>query len=95
MNVSIPKETDPSEKRVAISPDNVAAFAKLGYQVRVESGAGDSANFPDSAYESAGATIVSDATEIWSKADLLLKLDPPTIEEASMIREGATLISFA
>ncbi len=95
MNVSIPKESDPSEKRVAISPDNVAAFAKLGYDVRVESGAGDTANFPDSAYQSAGATIVSDTTEIWSRADLLLKLNPPTIEEASMIREGASLISFA
>jgi len=61
----------------------------------VESGAGDSANFPDSAYESAGATIVSDASEIWNQADLLLKLNPPTMEEASMIREGASLISFA
>ena len=64
MNVTIPKETDPSEKRVAISPDNVAAFAKLGYAVRVEEGAGESANFPDSTYESVGATIVSDRAEI-------------------------------
>jgi NAD(P) transhydrogenase subunit alpha len=95
MNVTIPKETQASEKRVAISPDNVAAFAKLGYDVRVEAGAGESANFPDSTYESAGATIVGDSTEIWGQADLLLKLNPPTMEEVSMIREGATLISFA
>ena len=95
MKLCIPKETHAAEKRVAISPDNVAAFAKLGYEVRVESGAGESAHFPDSTYESAGATIVSDTTEIWGQADLLLKLNPPTLEEASLIREGATLISFA
>ena len=95
MNVTVPKESDPLEKRVAIAPDNVAAFAKLGYDVRVEAGAGESANFPDSTYESAGATIVSDRSEAWSQADLLLKLDPPTMEEASMIREGASLIGFA
>ena len=40
MIICVPEETDPSEKRIAISPDNVAAFAKLGYEVRVEAGAG-------------------------------------------------------
>jgi NAD(P) transhydrogenase subunit alpha len=95
MIICIPAESEPLEKRIAISPENVVAFAKLGYAVRVEAGAGESANFPDSIYESAGATIVSDREEIWSQTDLLLKIDPPTMEEASMIREGATLISFA
>lgn len=95
MNLCVPKETLTSEKRVAISPDNIKSFAKLGYEVRIEAGAGDRANFPDSAYETVGAIIVGDLSEIWGQADLLLKLNPPTLEEASMIREGATLISFA
>ena len=95
MNLCVPKETLTSEKRVAISPDNIKSFAKRGYEVRIEAGAGDRANFPDSAYETVGAIIVGDLSEIWGQADLLLKLNPPTLEEASMIREGATLISFA
>ena len=95
MKLCITNESDPMEKRVAISPDNVAAFIKMGYLVMVESGAGESANFLDSSYETAGATIVAKKSEIWGQADLLLKIAPPTIEEASMIRKGATLISFA
>ena len=53
MNLSIPKESLPSEKRVAISPDNAASFVKLGYEVRIESGAGELSNFTDSEFEEA------------------------------------------
>ena len=95
MNLSIPKESLPSEKRVAISPDNVAAFVKLGYEVRIESGAGKLSNFPDSAFEEAGAWIIGGKEELWSQADLLVKLNPPSMEEAALVREGSTLISFA
>ena len=63
MIIAIPKETQPSEKRVAIAPDNVAAFAKLGYEVLIEKGAGEAANLADSAYEDAGARIAADAAE--------------------------------
>ena len=93
MIIAIPKETQPSEKRVAIAPDNVAAFAKLGYEVLIEKGAGEAANLADSAYEDAGARIAADAAEVW-ESDLILKVTPPSMEEAGGIREGATLISF-
>jgi NAD(P) transhydrogenase subunit alpha len=93
MIIAIPKETQPSEKRVAIAPDNVAAFAKLGYEVLIEKGAGEAANLGDSAYEDAGARIAADTAEVW-KSDLILKVTPPSMEEAEGIREGATLISF-
>jgi NAD(P) transhydrogenase subunit alpha len=93
MIIAIPKETQPSEKRVAIAPDNVAAFAKLGYEVLFEKGAGEAANLADSAYEDAGARIAADAAEVW-KSDLILKVTPPSMEEAGGIREGATLICF-
>lgn len=95
MNLSIPKESLPSEKRVAISPDNVAAFVKLGYEVRIECGAGELSNFPDSAFEEAGARIIEGKEELWSQADLLVKLNPPSMEEATLVREGSNLISFA
>ncbi|NDH16163.1 MAG: Re/Si-specific NAD(P)(+) transhydrogenase subunit alpha, partial [Opitutae bacterium] len=93
MIIAIPKETYPSEKRVAIAPENVAAFAKLGYEVLIERGAGKAANLADSAYKEAGARIAADAAEVW-KCDLILKVTPPSMDEAGGIREGATLISF-
>ena len=95
MNLFIPKESLDSEKRVAVAPDNVSAFLKLGYKVGVESGAGLKASFPDSTYKEAGAAILESDEEIWKKADLILKLNPPNEEEASLMNEGATLISFA
>ena len=94
MIISIPKETQASEKRVAIAPDNISAFAKLGYEVVIEQGAGENANLSNSAYEEAGALIVDDATTVWSQGDLVLKVTPPSLEEVGMIKEGATLISF-
>ena len=94
MIISIPKETQASEKRVAIAPDNIAAFAKLGYEVVIEQGAGENANLSNSAYEEAGARIVDDANTVWSQGDLVLKVTPPSIEEVGMIKEGATLVSF-
>ena len=95
MNLSIPKESLPSEKRVAISPDNVASFVKLGYEVRIESGAGELSNFTDSAFEEAGARIIETKEELWNQADLLVKLNPPSLEEAKLVREDSNLISFA
>ena len=94
MIISIPKETQASEKRVAIAPDNIAAFAKLGYEVVIEQEAGENANLSNSAYEEAGARILDDANTVWSQGDLVLKVTPPSIEEAGMIKEGATLICF-
>ena len=95
MIIGIPKETQPSEKRVAIAPDNIAAFAKLGYEVVIENGAGEQANLADSAFSEAGARIVDNASSIWGESDLILKVTPPSMDEAALIKEGATLISFA
>ena len=94
MIIGIPKETQPSEKRVAIAPDNVGAFAKLGYEVIIEKGAGEQANLADSAFMDAGARIVDDAAAIWSESDLVLKVTPPSMDEAGIVKEGSTLISF-
>ena len=58
MIIGIPKETQPSEKRVAIAPDNIAAFAKLGYEVVIENGAGEQANLANSAIVEAGVRIL-------------------------------------
>lgn len=89
----VPRETAPGEKRVALVPDVVARLVKQGLAVRVESGAGASAHFRDSAYADAGATIVPDAAALYSTPGLIVKVQCPTPEEAGRFAPGSTLIS--
>jgi H+-translocating NAD(P) transhydrogenase subunit alpha len=92
--IGVPKETAPGEKRVATVPDVVAKLVKLGFAVAVESGAGAAANFADDTYRAAGAEVVPDAAQLWSRADIVFKVRPPSPEEVRMLRAGATLIGF-
>ena len=94
LTIGIPKEVFAGEKRVATIPDVVEKLIKLGFKVAVETGAGDSANFSDDAYQSAGAEIVSDAPTLWATSDVVFKVRAPSSEEVGLLREGGTLISF-
>ena len=94
MIIGIPKETFPGERRVAVAPENVEKFRGLGYEVLVEAGAGSEARLPDVSYEEAGAKVLGEAKEVWATAGLVLKIRPPADEEVSLLKEGATLISF-
>lgn len=91
MLVGVPKETLPGERRVALVPDLIAKLTKAHADVALQSGAGDAAGFLDPLYKSAGARIES---AVYDKADVLLKVQPPTILEVDQIREGAVLIGF-
>lgn len=91
--IGIVKEIADNERRVAGTPDTVQKLQKLGFQVLVETTAGENANFSDSAYLAVNAEIVSRA-EIWQKADIILKVRPPVDEEIETIPTGKTLISF-
>ena len=73
MKIGVPKESHPGERRVAASPKNVERLIKLGFEVLIEHDAGLSADFPDSAYEAAGASIAPDAATVWSTADVVAK----------------------
>ncbi|KAL2132838.1 hypothetical protein VTI74DRAFT_3237 [Chaetomium olivicolor] len=93
--VGAPRETYPNERRVALTPQNVALLLKKGFaKVLVEKGAGAQADFLDEAYVAAGATLVDDAAAIWSQADIVLKVRGPSAAEADSAREGQTIISF-
>jgi NAD(P) transhydrogenase subunit alpha len=92
--IGVPKETFPGEKRVATVPDAVAKLAKLGFEVMVQSGAGADASIGDAAYTAAGARVVPDARDIWSAADIVFKVRPPSPAEVALMREGQTLVSF-
>ncbi|MEZ4475702.1 MAG: Re/Si-specific NAD(P)(+) transhydrogenase subunit alpha [bacterium] len=93
MKVGIPRESHEGERRVAGTPGTVQQLVQMGFTVMVETGAGAGASLPDAFYAAEGATIV-DAAAVWAEADLVLKVRPPTLEEAASLREGATLISF-
>lgn len=98
LTVGIPCETYPNERRVAITPQNVALLLKKGFsRVLVERGAGDAAQFPEEAYTRAGATLV-DRDTVWSKSNILLKVRAPIVDtvknEVQTLRRGSVIVSF-
>ncbi|MFA6203011.1 MAG: Re/Si-specific NAD(P)(+) transhydrogenase subunit alpha [Gallionella sp.] len=94
MRIGIPAETHAGEKRVATVPEIVEKLIKQGFNVAVESGAGDGANFSDEAYRTAGAEIVNDKAALWAESDIVFKVTVPTSSEVNLMREGITLIGF-
>jgi NAD(P) transhydrogenase subunit alpha len=92
--IGVPRETAAGEKRVATVPEVVEKLVKLGFQVAVQSGAGDAANFADEAYRAAGARIAADARELWAQSDIVFKVRAPSAGELGLMREGGTLVSF-
>ena len=92
--IGVPLEAFPGEKRVATVPEVVEKLVKLGFKVSVQAGAGQGANFSDETYRAAGADIVSSAAALWSGADLVFKVRPPSPEEVALMREGSALIGF-
>ncbi len=93
MRLGIPLERAAHERRVAAVPASVKVFAGWGWDVRVESGAGNAAGFPDDAFAEAGATIVADPAAAHD-ADLVLRVEQPTFDEVAMVPEGAVLAGF-
>lgn len=90
--IGIPKEISFQENRVALVPDAVALLVNNGHQVIVETNAGKMANFQDHDYSEAGAQIVYSAEEVY-KADIILKVAPPSPQEIEMMQQKQTLIS--
>ncbi|MEN3975293.1 Re/Si-specific NAD(P)(+) transhydrogenase subunit alpha [Emcibacter sp. SYSU 3D8] len=99
MKIAVPKERRPHERRVAVSPDTVKKLKGLGFDVVVESGAGDAASLPDRVFAEAGATIAPDAAGTYADADVVLKIQRPLragegdVDEFAMIKPGAYLIA--
>jgi NAD(P) transhydrogenase subunit alpha len=89
--IGVPRETFAGEKRVATVPEVVEKLIKLGFAVKVESGAGEAANFSDESYRAAGAEVVPD---VWGSADILFKVRAPDAAEVAKMRPGQTLIGF-
>ncbi|BAP17189.1 putative nicotinamide nucleotide transhydrogenase subunit alpha 1 (A1) [cyanobacterium endosymbiont of Epithemia turgida isolate EtSB Lake Yunoko] len=96
--IAVPKESEIGELRVALVPDTVARFIKLGFEVLVQSGAGLGGHFTDAEYTAAGAQIISSPEQLWGEADILLKVAPPGEQHGKMemdwLKSGAKIISF-
>jgi NAD(P) transhydrogenase subunit alpha len=93
MRISVLKETDPRERRVALVPDSVKRLVDAGHELIVEHGAGLGAYFSDAQYEAAGATIAANGAAT-SGAQIVAKVQRPTLDEAMRLDEGSILISL-
>ncbi|MFE9601292.1 Re/Si-specific NAD(P)(+) transhydrogenase subunit alpha [Streptomyces hokutonensis] len=92
MLIGVTKETLPGETRVAATPATVKQLIKLGYDVVVESGAGQLSTFADEAYAAAGAQIGT-ADDTWG-ADVVFRVNGPTVPEVQKVRDGSTLVGL-
>ena len=90
--IGIPKENSFQEKRVCLTPDAVSALTNNGHRVLIESGAGDNASFNDHEYSESGAEIVVDRAKVFG-CSIILKVEPPTLEEIELLNSNALLIS--
>jgi NAD(P) transhydrogenase subunit alpha len=94
VKVSVPKETKPGERRVALVPDVAGKLVDAGFEVLVQSGAAAEAYLTDDLYAEKGATVVPDAGEALRQGDVVLKVAAPEGTELDAMREGTILIGF-
>lgn len=94
MKIGTIKESKSKETRVALTPDVVKNFVKQGFDCVIESGAGLHSYFTDEAYKNAGAEILNSAKAVCDASDVIVKVNAPSSEEISMMKEGSILISF-
>lgn len=90
--IGIPKETSFQEKRIPLTPLSVALLVEHGHQVVIESGAGNGSNFMDHHYSEQGAQIVYSKEEVY-KAEIILKIAAPTLDEIGLMKENQILFS--
>ncbi len=100
--MGVVRESQGGERRVGVAPPSIPKLLKMGFEVVVERGAGEASGYADALYEEAGATLVdgspggyreSGDPGAWG-ADVVVKVQPPSLEEAARLREGAVLVSL-
>ncbi|MGB0887479.1 MAG: alanine dehydrogenase [Vicingaceae bacterium] len=92
LQIGIPKETSIQERRVPVVPDSVAVLVANGHEVVVETGAGEGSSFSDKDYTEAGAKVVFTTEEVY-RSNMILKVEPPTLQEIDLMQQGQLLIS--
>ncbi len=94
MIVGLPKEIKDNEYRVGLTPAGVRALTDAAHQVVVEKSAGEGSGFEDALYQKAGAQIIGSADEVWSQADMIVKVKEPIAPEYPRMREGQLLFTY-
>jgi NAD(P) transhydrogenase subunit alpha len=94
MNVVIPKETLDNESRVAATPGSIKELVKAGLSVMVETQAGIKSYISDTDYMDAGASIIESKEELLAKADIVLKVLPPTLDQIVLLQPKSIVVSF-
>ena len=94
MRVGVPREVKNHEYRVGLTPGSVREFTAHGHEVLVQSGAGSAIGLDDASYRAAGATLVSEAAEVFAHAEMIVKVKEPQPAECAMLHEGQVLFTY-
>jgi alanine dehydrogenase len=94
MEIGIPKEIAAEERRVALTPVGVYALAQKGHNVYVQNGAGEASGFTDQDFREVGAQIVYSGEELFHRAQLITKIQPPTEVETKFLDSDKIVYSF-
>ncbi|WP_108484953.1 alanine dehydrogenase [Oceaniglobus ichthyenteri] len=94
MLIGCPKEIKPQEFRVGLTPNATREIVAKGHGVLFETGAGDGAGFTDEDYTTAGATLADTASDVFAKADMIIKVKEPQSGERAMLRQGQVLFTY-
>ena len=94
MIIGVPKEVKDQERRVGLIPSGVTALVEAGHQVIVQESAGEGSSLSDAEYIAAGATILAEASDVWSKADWIVKVKEPQKSEYPHFRAGLNLFTY-
>lgn len=94
MLIAVPRETWPGELRSALVPQNAKKLIGSGFEIAVESGVGERAGFPDSAYTEVGASIETDRAALLGRADIVFRVRKPDADDVANLKSGAVHISF-
>lgn len=94
MKIGLPKEIKDNEYRVGLTPAGVHALAGAGHTVYVEKSAGEGSGFTDEQYESAGATMLETADDVWAAGDMIVKVKEPIAPEYPRMRENQLLFTY-
>ena len=94
MKIGVPKEIKTLEFRVGMTPAGVHELVSDGHEVIVETNAGEGIGVTDAEFESAGATVVSTAEEVFAAAEMIIKVKEPQLNECTMLRPGQVLFTY-
>src|SRR5262245_34549798 len=92
--IGVPKEIKADEYRVAMIPVGVEELTRAGHHVLVQAGAGHGSGIPDERYQEHGARIVPSAAEVWARADLIVKVKEPLLQEWPLLRGGQIVFTY-